>query len=243
MPGPLDHALAIVLIALFPPRAWFSFRALKRAEPGRRAVVRRRLYLGAMITQWGLCAALIGSWALSHRTWAALGLSPVVTPGAIGMAVGLAIMASLVLRGARNSGPGSPALERARERLAHVEPLLPHSITEFRLFGAVAVTAGVCEELLFRGFLIGYFANYTGLIQAALLSSVCFGIGHAYQGLRYILVTALVGAFFAGAYLVTGSLVLPMLIHALMDLYSGWMGYRVCTSGAIAPEASPLPAS
>jgi len=133
---------------------------------------------------------------------------------------------------------GAEALERARGRLEHVEPLLPHSPGELRLFGVVAVTAGICEELLFRGFLIWYFAHVTGLLQAALLSSIAFGIGHAYQGLRYVLVTGLLGAFLSAVYLLTGSLILPMLIHALMDLYSGWVAYRVFGS---APPAHPAP--
>ena len=227
MPGSFDHSLAIILVALIPPRAWVSFRVLRRAAPENRAATRRRIYVTALITQWGLCATLLAYWQIVHRPWNSLGLAPVLSPGAFGVAAGLAIMVTLLVRQARRALPGSEVLDRARQRLAHVEPLLPHSIAELRAFGAVAVTAGICEELLFRGFLIGYFANFTGLIQAALISSVCFGIGHAYQGPRYVLVTAIVGAFLGGVYLVTGSIVLPMLIHAGMDLYSGWMGYRV----------------
>jgi membrane protease YdiL (CAAX protease family) len=228
-----DHALAVILVAVIPPRAWFSYRALRRSAPERRAALRRRIYLAAIITQWALCAALIGHWALGGRPWAALGLIPVLTPGAIGVGAGLALMVVMIARQATGAVSGGVLLERARTRLAHVEALMPHDAGELALFRAVAVTAGVCEELLFRGFLIWYAAHFTGLIQASLAVAASFGIGHLYQGPRQAAVTALIGAFLGGVYLISGSLALPMLIHALMDLYSGWLGYR-----AFAPPAA-----
>jgi membrane protease YdiL (CAAX protease family) len=96
-----------------------------------------------------------------------------------------------------------------------------------KLFSALAITAGICEELLFRGFMIWYLQHWMGLIQAALLSSALFGLGHAYQGVRGILTTGLVGAFMAGVYLLSGSIYLCMLIHVLMDLYAGFVGHEV----------------
>ena len=227
MPDPFDHALAILLIAVIPPRAWLTFRALRRATPEQRPRQRRRLYLTAVITQWGVAAALMVHWALARRPWGSLGLSPALSPGAFGVAIGVAIGVVLVVRRLRGAAPRSEPLERARARLAHVEPLMPHDVRELMQFQTVAVTAGICEELLFRGFLIWYVANFTGLVQAALISSACFGLGPAYQGPRYVVVTGLVGAFFAAVYAISGSIVLPMLIHVLMDLYSGWVGFRV----------------
>jgi CAAX protease family protein len=231
VPGTADHFLVALLLFLLPPRAWASFRALRRAGADERARLRTRIYLSGGLTQWILCGLLILYWSRVGRTWLSLGLSPRLTPGAIGAAIGIALMVGMVAwrwpRGERED-----ALARARARMAFAEPMLPHTRAELRLFQGLAVTAGVCEELLFRGFLIWYFANYTGLFQAALLASVAFGIGHAYQGVRGIVTTGLVGAFMAAMYLVTGSLIMPMLLHAAMDLYAGWTGYRVFGAGA-----------
>jgi len=235
VPTFIDHALALLLVLGLPPRAWFVFRTLARADAERRPRLRRRLYFMAMLTQWTLAAVILTRWVRTSRGWSEIGLVPVLTPGAIGVGVGLALMVTLIVFQLRR-GLDAATQQRARNRLAHVEPLLPHSPGELALFRRVAITAGVCEELLFRGFLIWYFAHFTGLIQAALISSVSFGIGHAYQGLRYVVITALLGAFLSAIYLVTGSLLLPMLIHALMDLYSGWLGYRL-----FAPAAQPEP--
>ena len=244
MPDFLDHALAAILILALPPRAWLAFRTLLRAGAEQRPAVRKRLYLGAMLTQWALVALVILRWLLSRRLWTAIGLVPVITPGAIGVGIGVAVIVILIVMQLRAASGDSEVFERARARLQHVEPLLPHSPGELQRFRMVAVTAGICEELLFRGFLIWYFAHYTGLIQAALISSVSFGLGHAYQGVRYVFVTGLLGAFLAAVYLISGSIVLSMLIHTLMDLYSGWVGYRLFggAGGAAAPAAPEAPA-
>lgn len=240
MIGPADHFLVALLVFLLPPRAWASFRALRLAAPELRPQLRRRTYVAAGISQWVLCALLALYWARMRRSWSALGVVPVLTPGAIGVAIGLFIVLAVMISRWRSSEAATVAA--ARDRLSALESMLPHTRGELALFRALSVTAGVCEELLFRGFLIWYLGHYTGIIQAALLSSLAFGVGHAYQGPRGIAVTALLGAFFSGMYLLTGSLVLPMLIHALMDLHAGWLGFRAFGDGAAAdaaPGAAP----
>ncbi len=49
---------------------------------------------------------------------------------------------------------------------AFVEYLLPHSRDELRWFTALSVTAGVCEELLYRGFLFWVLKAYVGVARA-----------------------------------------------------------------------------
>jgi membrane protease YdiL (CAAX protease family) len=61
---------------------------------------------------------------------------------------------------------------------------------------------------------------------AAVVSSLVFGAGHAYQGARGILLTAVVAGFLAAVYWITRSLFAGMLIHALMDLHAGYLSYR-----------------
>jgi uncharacterized protein len=236
-----DHLLAALLVLALPPRAWWSFRTLSNAAPERQPALRRRMYVAAMLTQWVLSAFLIVHWLMSGRDWLPLGLSTAVTPGAIGVAVGLLIVITLMIL--QTTGANRARfLERARSRLEHVKALLPHTLTELRWFNAVAVTAGVCEELMFRGFLIWYLAHFTGMVQAALLSSLSFGIGHAYQGPRYVVITGLLGAFLAGIYLLSGSLILSMTIHALMDLNSGWIGYKILSADADPARGNSPPA-
>jgi membrane protease YdiL (CAAX protease family) len=227
VPDLIDHILFAMLAVLIAPRAWFSFRRLKRATPEERFRLRPHLYFAAMISQWLLSAILITHWVWLGRLWVGLGLRPALTYGALGVALGLAAMIVIVAVQSRRPENREVAFERARERLKHVEVMLPHTTGELKLFSALSITAGLCEELLFRGFMIWYLQHWMGLIQAALLSSALFGLGHAYQGVRGILTTGLVGVFMAGVYLLSGSIWLCMLIHALMDLYAGFVGIAV----------------
>jgi membrane protease YdiL (CAAX protease family) len=52
-----------------------------------------------------------------------------------------------------------------------------------------------------------------------------FGLGHAYQGAAGIVRTGIVGLLFAGAYVGTGSLLAPMLLHVVIDATSGMIAY------------------
>ena len=63
----------------------------------------------------------------------------------------------------------------------------------------MCVTAGICEELLFRGFLTWYLAHHVGLPVAAAAQVVIFGVAHLYQGFGGIVKTGFAGAFFATA--------------------------------------------
>jgi membrane protease YdiL (CAAX protease family) len=52
------------------------------------------------------------------------------------------------------------------------------------LWVEVAITAGICEEFFYRGWLIALFGHYffSSVWVGWFLSSICFGIAHAYQG-------------------------------------------------------------
>ena len=104
--------------------------------------------------------------------------------------------------------------------------ITPRTRSELAVFLGVAVTAGVWEELLYRGFLM-WFLLPAGVAAAVIGSSLIFGLGHAYQGGRGILVTAAVGLVFAIAYALTTSLWWLMLAHALVDIYGGIAAYRL----------------
>ena len=99
--------------------------------------------------------------------------------------------------------------------------MLPHTRRERWAFAALAITAGIGEELVWRGFGLGALQLWlphasTGLL--IVLLAVGFGWAHLYQGLVGMLATGLIGALMAGLYLATGCLLLPMLLHTLLDL-------------------------
>jgi membrane protease YdiL (CAAX protease family) len=83
----------------------------------------------------------------------------------------------------------------------------------------------VGEEIVFRGYLMAYFDSLVGPAGAVLASSLIFGLGHAYQGVAGIVKTGVAGLLFAGVYVATGSLLAPMLLHAVTDAVSGIAAY------------------
>jgi membrane protease YdiL (CAAX protease family) len=99
--------------------------------------------------------------------------------------------------------------------------LLPRTRLERRLFAVVGMTAGICEEWLYRGFFLAVVAALAPGSSATVLVLVAaagFGLAHAYQGLVGVLTTGLLGGVLAAVYLQTGSLLLPVLLHAAIDL-------------------------
>jgi Type II CAAX prenyl endopeptidase Rce1-like len=82
-------------------------------------------------------------------------------------------------------------------------------------------TAGVCEETLFRGFLLHYLQVFPwtlNLTLALLISSVIFGFNHLYQGAGGVAGSAIVGFLFGLLFLLTGNLLLPIIFHGVIDL-------------------------
>lgn len=109
--------------------------------------------------------------------------------------------------------------------------MLPISDIERRWWVLLSISAGVCEEVFFRGFLPqflqgqlhgGWNLSPTG---AWLLASLLFGACHFYQGVAGIVRTALAGLMFSLLAIFSGSLLLPMVLHVLVDLTILWM-YR-----------------
>jgi membrane protease YdiL (CAAX protease family) len=107
----------------------------------------------------------------------------------------------------------------------------------------VSLTAGFCEEFLFRGYFIWVFAPWLGWWGAAALSVLIFAILHAYQGWNGVLRTGIVGAVFTLVVAIFNSLWPAIALHALMDLGAGMMAWLALregqTAGAVTEVEKP----
>jgi membrane protease YdiL (CAAX protease family) len=117
--------------------------------------------------------------------------------------------------------------------------ILPATVREARVFTGVAITAGICEEVLYRGYLLWYLQSLGLGRGAVVVAIVAFGLAHAYQGIRGIGGTGVTGAVAMGLYLLTGSLVAPIVLHATVDLANGLMMYRASQRTETAASSSP----
>jgi uncharacterized protein len=89
----------------------------------------------------------------------------------------------------------------------------------------LSVTAGVCEEILYRGWLVQLFLAGVGSIWLAVpAAAALFGVAHCYEGRRGMAVSAIGGVALGALFVLTGSLLPGQVLHALMDVASGIMG-------------------
>jgi hypothetical protein len=99
--------------------------------------------------------------------------------------------------------------------------LLPRSSVERTTFVGVALTAGICEEILYRGFGLAFLHWAIPTVNLAVdvvVISLAFGAAHAYQGWSGVAATTIVGALFGLIVATTGTLFVAIAIHALFDL-------------------------
>jgi membrane protease YdiL (CAAX protease family) len=100
--------------------------------------------------------------------------------------------------------------------------LLPATLPESVVWIAVSVTAGACEELVFRGYLQRQLWALTKNLPAALvLQAFIFGMGHIYQGWKPALVTAIYGLVFGLVAAWRRSIIPGAIAHAIIDVMGG----------------------
>jgi membrane protease YdiL (CAAX protease family) len=200
-------------------------------DPG----ARRSFYRRLLVLEWGLALLALVIWLAAPGVSAGeVGLRwPERWPGPVtGTVVVLVVLFVLVSTRALRGGalleaPGAAVPRRTGEGRHARSPqhatlaVLPRTAAERRLFTVVGVTAGVCEEWLYRGFFLAVVAAVAGGLSDPLLvalAGVAFGLAHAYQGLAGVVSTGVLGGVMAALYLSTGSLLLPVLLHAAIDL-------------------------
>ena len=234
IPTPLDHLLAFLLVGFIPLWGlWDKKRLLAGLRLGS-GDARVRAYLRIILVSWALTLAMLALWFSSGRGIYALGLAFEPNLRAL-IGAAFAVIASGLLVLQMVMVQKSPEkLDQVLGQLESVESVLPHNARELRTFGWVSITAGICEELLYRGYLIAYFATFANVWLAMLIAAVAFGVAHAYQGPIGILKTGAVGLIMGTLYLVSGSIWGPMLVHAVVDITSGRIAHCALHRKAVA---------
>jgi len=99
---------------------------------------------------------------------------------------------------------------------------LPHTILEDAAFLLMALTAAICEETIFRGYLQRQFAGWThNAATGIVLQGIAFGGAHAYQGTTGIIVITAFGCMFGWLAWWRKSLRPGILAHFLQDDIGG----------------------
>ncbi len=219
----LDYVLLVLAAIVMPVLSAITGRQLQR----RSGVSLIRRYWLTILRGWMVVALIVFAWLWAGRAFATLGLDwPIGLRGGIGFAAAALMALYFAVQLVRIPKLAGANLDKWADRMQTLK-ITPGTREELAVFILVAITAGVWEELLYRGFFIWFLIPLTGAVGAALISSAIFGIGHLYQGRTGVIYTALVGLAFAALYLVTESLWWLMAAHAIVDIYGGALVYRL----------------
>jgi len=224
---PWDFWVIFFVLAVVVP--WRGRIRLKHllAKPRVESHERIALYLSTIAFQW--IAVGIAAW----RAWAhgytrvELGLStgPNLFRSIVVGVFGTIVLAVLHWMNFRRMGR---LLDKLPSRVqAMANRILPQSTSERLPFLALAITAGCCEEFLYRGFAMAVFTRAGFPIWASVvLSSVLFGAAHLYQGRGGLIGTGVLGLLFGSFRAYTGSFIPVAAWHAAVDIVAGFAGQR-----------------
>jgi len=189
-----------------------------QSHPG----VRLNQYRNSIIHEWTLVCVVLVIGLMSGTSWRSVGLPTSMlfrfNAGWTSYFLTVFIVASLIdlvlLR------KRSPRGKMARPLRGAIH-LLPRSGVERTTFVGLALTAGICEEILYRGFGLAFLHWAMPTVNLAVdvvVTSLAFGIAHVYQGRSGVAATTIVGAVLGVILASTGTLLVTIAIHALLDL-------------------------
>lgn len=190
--APVWHTLVMLVVM----GAWAGLGYMQAATMrSQSAPPRMRLYLTTMALEWILFAFVVFGIRLKRVSLREL-TGPkwkdaeAVAIG-IGIAAGFWLVALLILAAvAKWLGIHTAATQATQF-------MIPHTGAEMAVWFLLAITAGICEETVFRGYLQQQFIAWTRNVTAGvILSAVFFGLGHVYQGVRQGVLIGVYGALF-----------------------------------------------
>lgn len=175
---------------------------------------RVRIYERTIFFEWLVLALVVAGVRLHGSSLTAIfgerwrSLRQVFTDIGIALIFLVASIAVLSIFGAHTRAPDSAT-----------QFLLPQGRLESALWIVMSLTAGICEEALFRGYLQRQFMALTKSASFGIvLSAAVFGAAHAYQGLLHAVQIALLGAMLGALAWWRKSVRPGMISHATQDM-------------------------
>ena len=195
-------------------------------------------YRKTMMVEWIVVAIVLVVWLGGGERLAALGLG-FETGWAFWVFGGLTLVACVLsIVQAITITRSEKKLADVSEQLRSLAPMVPHNDRESQWWVGLSVTAGICEEIIYRGFMITTLAVLFGPWPAVGLSSLAFGLAHAYQGPKGVLKVFAIGLTMGALFVLSGSLWAPIVLHIVIDLASGYLGRQAVARVTAASPAT-----
>lgn len=201
--------------------------------------VRRRAYRETTVFLLLLAAGCVAVIHASGREFAQFGFAyepswgmraAWILSGSIGLLLVLQIAQIAYSSAARR------AMQAQIDIVKGVNLYRPVDARDFSWFYGLSVTAGITEEIIFRGFVIGYLSLFMPVWAAAIASLALFIGSHAYQGLSGMLRILPISIAFTFLVVISGSLLQAMLVHIAADVAMGVMFWLLQKKGVPDPE-------
>jgi uncharacterized protein len=227
LPTYIDHILVLLLGLALP-----FFSGIRGSEKlgaiHFNERIRRRFYLSNSLVLWVMALVVMAIWYWNGRPFDMMGFR-LPEPGWVAWVLS-AVLVILYVADILYSMLSPEELAKTHEQWESSVPFLPEKYRELPAYTVMCITAGVCEEIMYRGFLVNYFIDpmKTGFPwMAAIFPAVLFSIAHFYQGYKAIFKIFLLSLLFALIFIFSRSLLFVMIIHFLIDLTGGILAIKL----------------
>jgi CAAX protease family protein len=218
--APIKHTVLLIAILL----ALAAYGAYLQGSAGSKTqLVEHRgsalpLYLGLIVAEWGLFRlCLVGLRKSGTRIGDLIGQR-----WANWKDIARDILLALAVWAAWSGIEALAVRMLGQDAAKGIDTLLPRGPAEIAAWVALSVSAGICEETVFRGYLQKQIQALTGnAVVAILAQAILFGVSHGYQGLRNTIVITALGTIYGVLAHWRRSLKPGMIVHAWTDVWSG----------------------
>ncbi len=219
-----EWTLLLVIVIGLPIESEIALRIHKPRILAGRARARVYTYIYSICSLWAFAMVILLVWGFGPREWADLGFQFTLRTSVLITCVVCSLIMGyfcLQLYQIQTSSDARAQYRKAAAAAGGTHYFMPQTQTEYRIFALLSVTAGITEEIIFRGFLIWAFATIMPEWAAATTSLAIFVFVHRYQGVQSLLPVTIVGGVMTMLYLASGSLYPVIAVHIVVDvLYS-----------------------
>jgi len=222
-PNWVDHILAFIFCIAIP-----LYGAIQRrhgfADISFSSEQKKRIYISGSFSLFIMGMVVMSVWLIFKRPLAEIGLTqPVDFRWWWWMPIAFALVYLLDTVVTLSS---KKELDKTVDNWKKRTPFLPTKNNELPEYFLLCFSAGVFEEIVYRGYLVNYCwylfdgSNYQELLSIFLPAFV-FSIAHFYQGGKAVIKIFILAVFFGYLFIYSGSLLLVMILHFLVDAIVG----------------------
>lgn len=221
-----DYLMALLFGILIPFISGVrSAQTLQQAPPELDTASKRKFYLGNSFFLLLLAGIVLLVWLLYRRPLATLGFRSARETAFHLHAIFTALFVFLYLFDSIYSffqhKQETDGLETELQAA-----FMPTKPADLPAYFVMCLAAGIGEEIVYRGFMIGFFTTlFKGLSMAPTLAilvpSLLFSLAHFYQGWQAVFKILVLSFLFGMIFWYTGSLLTVIILHFGVDLLSG----------------------